>query len=326
VFVRAQTATRVVFAVIGVLVAVLALFVVAVGVTAAVQPGCEGCHATGAFGAATKAGPHAEVECTACHGGGSSVTSRVSFATAQVTGMYLPLRELDPSVASVDSARCRECHAEQLEQVAESSGLKILHSSCASTRECTECHSPTAHGEEVSWPRSATMVMCFECHGSGNLSAECDLCHAAKLPDERVKTDVFRVTHGPNYLKTHGMGDMNSCVACHESSKCAKCHGAGLPHPADFVSNHADSALSKSAKCTDCHAKQFCNDCHGYPMPHPEKFTKGHGELVDRVGDEACKKCHDPADCTQCHEDHVHPTTLDQLRSLGIDVSGGDGQ
>jgi len=37
------------------------------------------------------------------------------------------------------------------------------------------------------------------------------------------------------------------------------------------------------------------------------------------------KKCHDPRDCTQCHEDHVHPTTLEQLESLGV-ITGGDEQ
>lgn len=321
---RAQGAYRVVFAVVGVLAAFVVLFVVAIGATAVLLPGCEGCHMTGEFRTATLASPHAEVACTSCHATGG-VQSRLSFATAQVTGMYLPLVPLDPSVSAVNSARCRSCHSPQLREVVSNAGLKIIHTSCAKTRECTECHSPTAHGTAVSWPRTATMDMCFDCHGTDDVSGDCDLCHSAKLPDDRVKTDVFAVTHGPNYLKTHGMGKMSTCRACHEPSKCSKCHGAGLPHAADFVSNHAGAATDATAKCTDCHTEKFCLDCHIYPMPHPRTFTESHAKLVEEKGDTTCKRCHDPKDCTQCHEDHVHPTTLDQLRSLGV-PSGGDAQ
>lgn len=320
---RPQVSYRIIMGVIAALAGIVGLFVVAIGATAIWLPGCEGCHSEGAFGAATAQGAHAEVACTSCHGAGS-VGSRLSLATAQVTGMYLPLRKVDPSVAAVPDTRCKVCHAPQLDAVVENAGLRIVHSSCAPGRQCTECHSPTAHGAEVSWPRSATMQMCFDCHGGAAAPADCDLCHAAKLPDDRVRTDVFAITHGPNYERTHGMGRMTSCSACHEDTKCAKCHGAGLPHGNNFVSEHGPSATSAAAKCTSCHQERFCSDCHGYEMPHPRTFTKGHGRLVDDQGDSSCTKCHDASDCTRCHESHVHPTTIEQLEGLGIDVDKGE--
>ena len=93
-----QTVYRVTFAVIGVLIALVVLFVVAVGASAVFQPGCESCHMVGEFKVATDASPHGEVDCTACHGG-ENIETRLAFGTTQVTGMYLRLKPVDPSVA-----------------------------------------------------------------------------------------------------------------------------------------------------------------------------------------------------------------------------------
>jgi hypothetical protein len=297
--------------------AVVLLLVLSVGVTAGFMPGCAGCHLTGAFGEQTAAGAHSAAECSKCHGG-TTVISRLEFGVSQVFGMYLPLRDVDPTLAQVTADRCQACHADEIAQPIESDGLRIEHKYCAENAECTSCHSPTAHGSAVNWPRTFSMDPCYACHAAGGISIECDTCHAGRLPNERTKTGAFAVTHGPDYLTTHGMGKMSSCAACHDATKCQSCHGVGVPHGPSFVQMHGDQAASAGAKCTGCHIEEFCSDCHTYPMPHPADFTPQHADITARDGQDGCLRCHAESDCVTCHVKHVHPTTLDQLRGFGV--------
>jgi hypothetical protein len=301
----------------------LAILAVWIGASAALMPGCAGCHLTSTFGAETAAGPHAQVACGDCHGG-TTIASRASFGANQVLGMYLPLMTPDPTLSSVSSARCSSCHEDDLAGVAESAGLRVKHSACAQFIECATCHSPTAHGAALGWPRSTSMELCFECHATSGGPLECDTCHTGRLPADRIKTGTFAVTHGPNYLTTHGMGKMTTCGACHEDSKCAGCHGAGVPHGARFVQQHAQAAALPGADCQGCHIGTFCSDCHTYEMPHPASFTPEHADIVARDGESGCATCHAPEDCVTCHVKHVHPTTLDQLRGLGVITGDGE--
>jgi len=279
------------------------------------MPGCSACHMTGEFEAQTVMRSHGEVACKSCHGG-TTVQSRVQFGFNQVFGMVLQVKDIDPTLARTQSSQCISCH-EDLPAVTTSAGLRIQHTSCARGRECTDCHSPVAHGTAVGWPRTATMELCYECHGTRAVPAECDTCHEDRLADDRVQTGTFAVTHGPNAAKTHGLGNMKSCSSCHESSKCEKCHGVGLPHPEDFVAKHGQISGLPTAKCTTCHIETFCSDCHGYEMPHPIAFLKTHAEASEKAGVETCRRCHAEQDCQQCHLDHVHPTTQEQMRALG---------
>ena len=310
--------------VLGILV-VLILGLVVAGVALAATPHyaqrtCSRCHDSKAFVAATARSPHSSVPCTSCHGGGS-VANRITFTSDQVFGMWLRLDTLDATTKSVSSEACASCHSNL--RLSNNNGMRILHGTCTVGRECTDCHSTTAHGRATTWPKSTDMQMCYECHGAGNAPTACDTCHEGKLPNTRIKTGTFAVTHGPNYRKTHGMGDMKTCVACHNSGDCAKCHGGGVPHSAAFVSTHGDIAKSRSAKCTSCHRASFCADCHGFVMPHPKSFTQSHSKLVKRDGQTECERCHVTSDCQRCHEAHVHPTTTEQMKSFRFDDTVG---
>ena len=96
------------------IVAPLVVLAVWIGVDAALMPGCEGCHLTGEFGEQTRAGAHATVECSACHGGGTPM-ARVEFGVNQVLGMQLPVIDTDPSLSAVGADRCLACHAQSHE-------------------------------------------------------------------------------------------------------------------------------------------------------------------------------------------------------------------
>lgn len=299
------------------LVAVPVALALWVGASAAFMPGCAGCHLEGAFGEQSAASAHADVACSSCHGGTTALT-RLDWGLNQVFGMYLPLIDADPTLSSVSRARCVSCHEAALAGISEAGGLRVKHESCAQANECTDCHGATAHGSALAWPRTASMELCLDCHAAVQGPTGCDSCHRGRLAADRIKTGTFAVTHGPNYQTTHGLGRMTTCGPCHDESKCAGCHGAGVPHGGRFVQRHSDIALREDATCEACHTQEFCSNCHSIEMPHPPSFTPEHATIVKRDGDTLCKTCHAPEDCVRCHEMHVHPVTLEQLRGLGV--------
>ena len=282
---------------------------VVVGATAATLPGCRGCHFKDAtFKRATAATPHGQIDCVACHVSRSDVLQRTKFAVYETFGMRVPL--LDPSATDTGQPKdllCLNCHQAVRRGVTEASGLRIKHSACARGRRCVDCHSTVGHGSATKWVRTSSMNDCVRCHRDQSVSLECEECHTGQVRGERPKWPEFTVTHGPNWLKTHGMGDMTMCSECHESSKCASCHGPGVPHPANFILDHAATSQLPAAKCTMCHQKTFCQGCHGIEMPHPESFVSQHSRIVAESGRARCLRCHDESDCENCHVRHVHP-------------------
>lgn len=269
-------------------------------------PDCAACHDDSGFVEATSAAPHASVECASCHvpiGG----AERVVFGFRQAFHMTLPIVDGDGREwASVPDARCLSCHETVLDATASKDGIRIDHATCAEGASCSSCHSTTAHGEATKWTRTYDMEACLGCHVPSEVSADCDLCHDGKLREDRVTTGIFKITHGSEWEKTHGMGDALTCTACHTAASCEKCHGVGLPHVPDFVEQHATLAEDSKAKCASCHEPSFCTDCHGLAMPHPNSFVRGHSGEAER--DEAlCGRCHVDSDCMTCHEKHVHP-------------------
>ena len=287
--------------------AFVALVAVIVGTTAATLPACEACHSSAEWREQDSAHAHVEVSCTECHVR-PGVASRVTFAYGEVFGMLVPVMpDRGRSAAAVDDDVCLGCHGHILTSVTESNGLRIAHATCAEGRACADCHSDTAHGESVSWPRVSQMDQCLECHSTDSAENNCDKCHAGKSLEARLNSGSWSATHGPNWESTHGMGDPDTCGACHESGFCAKCHGPGVPHGSDFLVQHSRLAARGVSQCETCHETTFCDGCHGVRMPHPATFTPLHGEVADNKGKETCLRCHDDSDCTTCHNTHVHP-------------------
>ena len=297
--------------------AAVVLSVAAVGYVTVSEPGCGTCHASAAFVESTKLSAHADIDCNACHAG-TTVASRVSFGYRRVFSMAIKLRPTGGRAASpVSDTACLSCHEEVLHRSIPSRGYWIDHGTCAQGRLCTDCHSTTAHGDAVRWVRTANMSDCLECHDTQGDSTSCDVCHDTKTEAERIGQGAWRITHGANWESAHGMGQLDSCVACHRTGFCARCHTIDLPHGADFLITHAADATAQMESCDGCHRKQFCKDCHGVDMPHPASFVPIHANEVKASGEDACLRCHDRLDCTECHETHVHPAvTSEHLQRL----------
>jgi hypothetical protein len=286
---------------------ILSFSVVAVAATGLLLPRCGVCHSGGDFGTATRASAHGKVDCAACHVPANPV-AKTSFAFQQVTHLGGPIvKSAASGLAAVSNDQCLACHQDVNEKIVSANGLRIKHEVCARGSLCTDCHSATAHGKEATWQKTYSMDQCLHCHGSRPELAKCDVCHEGRRTEERLASGPWRVTHGPNWRQTHGMGDMFTCPTCHPGAFCDKCHGPGLPHTPDFRITHPAQATKPDAKCYTCHKRAFCSDCHGLVMPHPLEFVKTHSDEVPKVGVGVCNRCHSKADCTKCHELHVHP-------------------
>lgn len=270
---------------------------------------CATCHAASADGLAATV--HADLDCYACHA--PSPGAVITFKASELLGMY-PSRLIGGSVEGSPAARmadssCRSCHSATLDAVQPTvaRGLRILHSACTTGASCLTCHSVVGHADATRVPQSASMRACVDCHTSSDAPISCETCHTSGYERDDLLRGPFRVTHGANWKQTHGMGDLRQCVLCHDQQKCASCHGAGVPHPADFGSSHGATSLLPDADCSSCHRTEFCSDCHGVEMPHAPEFLPQHSKLTTGLDDERCLRCHTAEDCMRCHARHVHP-------------------
>jgi hypothetical protein len=285
----------------------IVLGAVSIGVTAVTLPGCDSCHWSGQFRTDSIEQAHAKIACAQCHVK-SDVGSRLSYATYEIFNMRLRvIPSMGRAGSQVANSTCLSCHQSINTRVTQAKGLRIQHSKCAQGSMCTDCHSATAHGASVKWRRTSHMEACLDCHAANKVRQACTTCHVSQPSVDELAAGPWYVTHGPGWMTTHGMGDWNTCAACHAPGYCARCHHITLPHGADFIRTHGTTALTQRSDCTVCHQESFCKSCHGLDMPHPASFAPTHPATVRAMGQGACLKCHVSTDCETCHVKHIHP-------------------
>jgi nitrate/TMAO reductase-like tetraheme cytochrome c subunit len=285
----------------------LALALTALAVTAVTTPFCTWCHASSSFTQETAASAHASIACPRCHAAGG-VTSRVVFASEQLFSMALRLGpDRGREGAAVSNDTCLSCHGVVMGRPTTSRSLAIRHSSCSTGALCSDCHSGTAHASAVRWRRTYSMNVCIGCHLAEQASRDCETCHVDAPGEASTSQGAAKTVHESNWKSIHGMGDWNTCAACHSPSYCASCHGIPLPHAGDFATRHSETVSAAPDSCAKCHTEAFCLDCHGTPMPHEAGFTPRHPAIVETSGESGCLRCHLKEDCTNCHVTHVHP-------------------
>lgn len=285
----------------------LVALVLGFAATVVALPGCSRCHNAADMTSQTQARAHAGIECIRCHAA-AGVPHRITYAYNLILGQTLRVAPANGGpITAIPDGTCLSCHAEVLDKTVTADGLSILHSKCTKGRMCTDCHSDTAHGTAVKWVKTENMNQCLECHNADRVRADCDSCHAKKSEQDRIRSGEWAVTHGSNWRKTHGMGSLETCAACHPRDYCARCHGIRLPHDLNFIRSHPSQALAFRKDCAVCHGQPFCDSCHGMPMPHPDGFTPSHSKIVKQEGETKCARCHVQDDCQTCHVRHVHP-------------------
>lgn len=291
------------------LVAVVAAVLVIVGAGASTPGACTLCH--GAQAEALSSSSHKGVSCLRCHAfGPRQVQARLDVALRMVPASLGGV-ELEGPGRPLGNAACIQCHGDILTgEVIEANGLRINHRECSASTQCAGCHSAAVHGRSTRVIRTSSMSECTVCHVERTVSVACDSCHKGKMPSDRVRDPVWVRTHGTQWEALHGLGDLRTCAVCHAPDDCAECHGAGVPHPADFGSTHGRYAIDTGReRCLTCHkVATFCESCHGgMEMPHPEGFLQRHSSIATSQEDPVCMPCHSVPDCVSCHTFHVHP-------------------
>ena len=303
-----------------VLFALVALGALAAG--AAVWPAsCRPCHS--AQVAALEESSHASAHCDDCHAAGGMfalVDNRLSVA-GMVPAQIVPGGSPD---AKTTNEGCLGCHEDMIPQTIVSNGVRMNHRAPQDQGWlCTTCHPDVAHlTEDGTSVGTYTMETCLECHvqAATNVTG-CATCHPEgdKASRPSVYTNPWQIIHGANWRSMHGMGDLDTCNACHATEYCMACHDVEMPHPEPFIPEHGALAVDQQTReaCYECHEQTTCEGCHGVPMPHPSDFLPNHRTLVEEEGDEACERCHEPTDCDACHTRHAHPgLTDDEVRDL----------
>ncbi len=135
--------------------------------------------------------------------------------------------------------RCLACHQKAMQGKVRANGIIMSHKEVvAANWACTTCHADTAHGGSATTP-GYSMDTCLSCHYVSPTDVKsCDKCHEGDRPTARAQLASGSSSTVANWRTTHGLGDLNTCKACHTPDKCIKCHNMAVPHPDDFRNQH----------------------------------------------------------------------------------------
>lgn len=299
---------------IGVAVSLWLLALVAAGFAATSASTCtSGCHSMRPYAAHGGAEEHAGLTCQDCHrlgfvSGGVALHRRFF---AQAVGRV-------PASAPTDDAPCRSCHKRLATRTVVASAVRVRHAELWS-RPCVDCHGGIGHKIEGRVYGVSQMQECVECHSvSARDPKSCDFCHHPNADDTAEEATLWRATHGPNWDDTHGMGDLESCISCHQPAQCADCHGVPLPHNEAWPQVHGLGLTAEyRTLCEDCHEPTWCSGCHGIDMPHAGTFLKEHDDQAATLGMDVCMKCHIKGACDDCHLRSSHPDLPMHFHSVG---------
>lgn len=184
-----------------------------------------------------------DYKCNACHD---------TFA-------HVPDRTLIPSMDS-----CYRCHSLTHAQWGE-----------LATENCLACHPksfplmPPSHTQEFvigghKDVAKADSKSCTMCHKS----QFCVPCHNGrkKLANGQQSPVVLPADHRePEWQPNHGqkfLAQSGSCSVCHTSDSCTRCHFTPMPHPSQWITQHANNGYPQQ-DCDVCHKdRETCQECH----------------------------------------------------------------
>lgn len=285
---------------------------------------CARCHSENA--STLSESSHKDSHCYECHAKGTTrlFEQKISEGFKMSYFFIISQPSLKPITAQVPNKNCLNCHKSILEKKVLRNAIYIEHKECLLDNAlCTDCHSATAHKQSLKIRDYPTMDKCTipDCHNGKAASDKCANCHASEQKREIRHTGPWVITHGPKWEQTHGMGELVTCFACHETKTyCAKCH-LTMPHPKNWPGIHGqgikEGAQDKKKDCLNCHREDFCENCHQIEMPHIRNFLKLHPDSVEKLGESNCLNCHIKQDCKDCHSRHTHPgISPEKLRGL----------
>lgn len=271
---------------------------------------CSACHATRQQTNTWKTSAHRYVSCLACHQEpGYLSLVRLQLQTTRNFTAWLFGTYREPIVTSVKNESCLSCHDREIKDTIVSKGIRVSHKEFSSYL-CTSCHANAAHDMPNRIRNYPDMDSCAGCHNYSQGDVTCEKCHPKNARAEDLNSrGPWKVTHGPNWRDTHGMGDPKTCATCHDERFCMMCHKSEVPHTEPWSYLHGKAAKYNVEGCYQCHKKNLCSDCHRMEMPHPPSFISQHQATVKKRGYDVCWRCHEEEGCQACHLRGAHPNT-----------------
>lgn len=271
------------------------------------EPVCSSCHE------GVRPVEHFEgTDCAGCHEPTKWEDARVDHSFFPLTGKHdqpcTTCHVEDGVFTGLDKA-CTSCH--------ESDRPEDHHG----TRDCVDCHAPTAWEDAVDHDFFALAdghaLECDSCHVGFDfetaLDPTCSSCHETDHAyhdqfDARECSDCHAITTWTDHTFDHALFETKTCDACHERDRptdhfvdktdCGECHpttrweDGTFDHTPYFPVPHRDAKV-----CGDCHLDEpayntfSCIDCHDHRKSKMDEVHKEEGR--DYKWDSAfCVDCH----------------------------------
>ena len=238
------------------------------------------------------------ISCTHCHNRVGHNEKSPNFTFQNVDPQTGELNVGHPDF--MEMTACYRCHR------LNDDGIKV-DTPLKASGECAVCHTPEF--DLVPEDHKAEGWMGQHGKNAVEIAAAVDeaIEYSESHPSEsEPKSDEAKATAGVPLVDT-----INDCYTCHTTTFCNDCHGGvEMPHPGDFLSNHADAANDFFDACASCHGgPDFCTLCHhsdpnvpGWTFDTTKTWLFQHDEATYDVGAAECFECHsDPTYCSRCH-------------------------
>jgi nitrate/TMAO reductase-like tetraheme cytochrome c subunit len=313
---------------VGVVVALVVLFVIAVVAFAAMNriETCGSCHVIEPEVETYMQTAHyaAGVSCQDCH----TKPGVFNYFVRNLQGVthlvnYISDTYQQPITTFVGANNCVQCHPkEEIERDIVVGQIRVNHTGLREEGyQCLTCHANISHPgtqlEVARMPQDTVMSVCASCHDGKQLPDDCDICHISGLPPDYEKV-AMTVQVTPS-----------QCAGCHGGRAfCSDCHqGLQMPHPKTWEKGHGGVVLDRGKSiCVSCHLeddKRFCIDCHGLAMPHPADWQSRHDNAAAK-DQKVCVKCHGKNSCIECHGIAMpHPAGFEQTHPSAYYASPG---
>ncbi|MGE5676107.1 MAG: hypothetical protein ACM3XM_19890 [Mycobacterium leprae] len=250
---------------------------------------------------------------------------------------------------------CLDCHAK--EKVALTVKNTVSCSACHNdlAKVAPDDHKNNAFRESHGKIAATQPETCQNCHLNPGLGAKA--ADSGTTVHPVVQTTVSGAAESQVQFNVQfPPGTLN--VPPDMTDACASCHGTTMPHPKDWLKDHATGYQEKPEMCASCHGTTTqgfdmkvtgnprtlsttdptCTSCHAQPMPHPADWLTGGHQNAATAAPQTCDQCHSaknpahpnadyasPQYCLNCHlGKYSHPLNwLDQHR-FSLQSYGGD--
>lgn len=244
---------------------------------------CQECHGNVAHEGSVR---QKREDCVKCHSKGIPKPKSHKSALFTLSHGKSFLQKYSCRICHIQGSKqkvCMDCHGIEMPHREQYAEIHLDQIKLMGLKKCQVCHieETKQRGAAVNSDRQAVKK---------KKELACARCHGNKLLHNRTKA---LPTHGQQSLKE----GTKACYTCHKPADCTECHGGvQMPHPNNYLQQHAIAAKKGMDSCIKCHETQankapICIACHWMEMPHPQGYAEQHLKIELPDG---CSYCHSP--------------------------------